>query len=331
MKNGLNRFGFYTQQVEGLLNTAGDQKVPAMWLFKNNARTPFFMLEGLAKIYAGMHNNKKFGKLKEHFKLIEDGLGQIDYYNWLSIAFASKKQISVQCRQYVRNQSDQRVILLNSVLADEDWLSDNNKRIKKITKKLSEANWLNPVEEVEAIVAFYEKSITNISEFVARTNYQFDNVEKDVHELRRKLRWLSIYPHALQGAIQYARETRTAAHLKKYLTEEIINSPYNKLPAAGNNTTFIMLHKSCFLALSWMIEKLGNIKDEGLLLTGLCEALKQSTGCTEEEALKKACLQLGRKQRLMREILDDAEAITKTFFEEENLKHLLAGIKTTSR
>jgi uncharacterized coiled-coil protein SlyX len=331
MKNGLNRFGFYTQQVEGLMNQAREQRAPAMWLFKNNARTPFFMLEGLAKIYAGMHNTKKFGKLKEHFKLVEDGLGQIDYYNWLSIAFASKKEISAQCRQYVRNQLDQRVILLNKVLADEDWLSDNNKRIKKMTKKLSEASWLNPVKEVEAITAFYEKSIAGISEFVARTNYQFDNVEKDVHELRRKLRWLSIYPQALQGAIQYGRETRAAAHLKKYLTEEIINSPYNKLPAAGNNTSFIMLHKSCFLALSWMIEKLGIIKDEGLLLTGLCEAIKQSTGCTEEAALKKAYLQLGRKQRRLREILDDAEVITKTFFEEKNLQHLLAGIKTTSK
>jgi hypothetical protein len=331
MKNGLNRFGFYTQQVEELMNKAGEQRAPAMWLYKNNARTPFFMLEGLAKIYAGMHNTKKFGKLKEHFKLIEDGLGQIDYYNWLSIAFASKKQISAQCRQYARSQSDQRVILLNKVLVDEDWLADNNKRIKKITKKLSESNWLKQAEEVETISGFYEKSIADISEFVARTNYHFDNVEKDVHELRRKLRWLSIYPHALQGAIQYARATRAAAHLKKYLTEEIINSPYNKLPATGSNTSFLMLHKYYFLALSWMIEKLGNIKDEGLLLTGLCEALMQSTGCTEEEALKKACLQLGRKQRLMREILDDAEAITKTFFEEENLKHLLAGIKTTSR
>jgi hypothetical protein len=74
MNNGLSRFTFYTEQIKVLLNKARVLKNPGMWLFKNNARTPFFMLEGLAKIYADMHNTKKSGKLKEHFKLIEDSL-----------------------------------------------------------------------------------------------------------------------------------------------------------------------------------------------------------------------------------------------------------------
>jgi hypothetical protein len=330
MNNGLSRFTFYTQQIKILFNKAREQKNPGMWLFNNNARTPFFMLEGLAKIYADMHNTKKFGKLKEHFELIEDGLGQIDYYLSLSIAFAAKKQIPTGCKQYIKKQLDQRVAQLNEVLADKDWLSDDNKRIKKITKKLNGANWLNPTEEVEAISGFYKASIATITEFVAETNYHFDNVEKDVHELRRKLRWLSIYPQALQGAIQYATDTKAAPHLKKYLTKEIINSPYNKFPAADNNTSFFMLHKSYFLALSWMIAQLGSLKDEGLLLTGLCEAIKQNTCCNEEETLAKAYTLLGRKQRKMQAILDNAETITKTFFKENNLQHLIARTITAS-
>jgi hypothetical protein len=71
MKNGLYRFTYHLQQVEILLNKVKKQKNPALWLFNNNARTPFFMLEGLAKLYAGLHNKKKFTKFKEHFKLIE--------------------------------------------------------------------------------------------------------------------------------------------------------------------------------------------------------------------------------------------------------------------
>ena len=31
-----------------------------------------------------------------------------------------------------------------------------------------------------------------------KTKFHFSNVEVDVHELRRKLRWLSIYPQALR-------------------------------------------------------------------------------------------------------------------------------------
>jgi hypothetical protein len=328
MNNGLSRFIFYLQQITLLLDKAREQENPALWLFSNNARTPFFMLEGLSILYAEMHNSKKFGKLKAHFKLIEDGLGQIDYYNSLSVSFSSEKNIPAGYIQYVQKQSEQKVLQLNEVLADEGWLSDDNKRINKITEKLNEVDWLTPGEEIEAISVFYKKSITSITEFVVATNYHFDNVEKDVHELRRKLRWLSIYPQALQGAVQYAADVEPSVHLRKYLTDEIINSPYNKLPATGNNTSLLLLRKNYFLALSWVIAQLGNLKDEGLLLTGLCEALKQKTAGSEEKILAKAYTLLGRKQRKMQVILDNAEAITKTFIKENNLQHLIAGSAT---
>lgn len=323
MNNGLSRFNFYTQQVTELLNKARQENNPAMWLFNNNARTPFFMLEALAKMYANMHNARKFDKLKVHFKLIEDGLGQIDYYSWLSKAFVNNKEIPAGLKEYIKKQIDQTAADLNKVLVDKDWLSKDNKRINKIDKKLNEVDWLSPKKDVEKISAFYKESITTITKFVKKTNYHFDNIEEDVHELRRKLRWLSIYPQALQGAIQFTIENETAPHLEKYLTKDIVSSPFNTLPAVGNNTSILMINKNYFLALSWMIARLGSLKDEGLLVTGLSEAIKESTACKRKEALAKAYTLLGEKQRKMQEILDDAEAITITFFKEGNLQYLI--------
>ena len=326
MKIGLSRFIYFTDQIKALLKKAGKEKDPAMWLFTNNARTPFFMLEGLARIYSKMHNPKKFDKLNEHFKLMEDGFGQIDHYNSLSVEFRGKKVIPADNKLYIKTKLDQSVRNLNQVLEEKNWLSDNDKRIKKITRKLKDADWMDPDDEIKAISDIYKSYISGITKFVNQTNFHFDNVEKDVHELRRKLRWLSIYPQALQGAIQYAPATRSAAHLKKYLTEEIVNSPFNKLPPAGNNTSFLLLHKKYYLALSWMIARLGNIKDEGLLLIGMSESLKQTTACTEEEALLNAEVLLGRKQRKLQLILADAEDITKTYISENNLQRLISKI-----
>jgi polyhydroxyalkanoate synthesis regulator phasin len=328
MKNGLARFTFYIGQIDKLLEKASVQNDPASWLYANNARTPFFMLEGLAKLYSGIHNTKKFGKVKKQFKRVEDGLGQIDYYNWLSAALDGKKQITAACIEYIKMQSEQKAAQLNDMLLDKGWLSDDDQRIKKITNRLEEIDWMNPDEEVAAISAYYKNDVSAITDFVTETNYRFDNVETGVHELRRRLRWLSIYPQALQGIIQYADDTHTAAHLKKYLTPEIVNSPYNKLPAAGSNTSFLYLDKNNFLALSWMIDKLGKLKDEGLLVTGLCQAIEQTTGCSDDEALAEAYIQLGRQQRKMREILDEAETVTKTFFKEDNLKQLISSNKS---
>ena len=39
------------------------------------------MLEVLAKLHRSLHNPKEIEKIKEHFKLLEDGIGAIDYYD----------------------------------------------------------------------------------------------------------------------------------------------------------------------------------------------------------------------------------------------------------
>lgn len=323
MKNGESRFSYYTMQINELLINAQEQYNPSLWLFNNNARTPFFMLEGLAKLYGDMHNPKKLGKLKEHFKMVEDGLGQIDYYNWLSLAFAKKKEIPEEYKIYIRNQLDLKTIDLNKLLVDNGWLSVDNKRMLKISKILKEVDWMKPNKELNAISAFYKKSIKGITKFVSETNYSFDNVEEDVHELRRQLRWLSIYPQALQGAIQYSKKTTKETKLEKYMTPEILKSSFNKMPSKGNNTSLLLIDKNYFLALSWMIARLGSLKDEGLLITGLYEAIKQSASCTDEEAMAKGTNLLGEKQRKMQEILDEAEVITRMFFKDNILKHLI--------
>ena len=327
MKNGISRFTLYTDKLKALLNEAKDQNNPAMWLFTNNTRTPFFMLEALARIYSKMHDPKSFGKLKDQFKLIEDGLGQIDYYNSLYQAFSTRKRIPAKYRNYIKSRLEQSEANLNETLIDKGWLPDPRKRIKKITKKLKDASWMNAGKEIKAIADIYLSSIDDILEFVAETNYTFDNVEDDVHELRRKLRWLSIYPQALRGAIQYGKGKRASQRQKKYLTEEIVNSPYNKLPPAGENTSLLLLDKNYFLSLSWMIAKLGELKDEGLILTGLSEAIRQVTSGTDEEIMSKAKSLLGRNQRPMQAILDEAVEITKTFFSEKILQQLVLGTK----
>ena len=77
--------------------------------------------------------------------------------------------------------------------------------------------------------------------------------------------------------------------------------------------------------------KLGDLKDEGLLLKGLYEAIKENSGCRKEEALADAYALSGINHRKMEAILEDADAITKTFFEENNLQHLIAGKIIASR
>ena len=323
MKQGLNRFTFYLRQISELMEKARNEKDPAMWLFTNNARTPFFMLEALARLYGGLHDRRQFGKLRSRFKLIEDELGKIDYFNALSLALITNKKIPAGCMENLRRKMEESASGLNKILLKEGWVSDNQKRIKKITRKLEKIDWLRPEKEVGKIAEFYNDETVSITDFVSKSKYLFDNVEEDVHELRRRLRWLSIYPQSMQGVFQFDATSPAPPFIDKYMTPDITESPFNKLPPPGTNTSFVILNKKYFFALSWMIAKLGVLKDEGLLITGLAEAIKENSKCTDDDAIKEAYALSGEKQGRLQQILDEAESLTKAFFHEKNLKKLL--------
>jgi hypothetical protein len=325
MKPGSSRFNYFLNQLQPILTTAAKQKNPALWLYRNNARTPLFMLEALAKMYTSFHNRKKFTKIKEHFKLLEDALGAIDYYDMVSKDLANNKKIPAPIITYLQAQSREKLQSLNEILTENDWLLPEGNRITKIQKKLGEIDWLEEEAEVTLMNEFYGESIYAIVEFTQDINYKFANMEAEVHELRRKLRWLSIYPQAIRGAIQFGKNKTTARHLAKYCTKEIVHSPFNKMPGAGKAKHLLLLEQDYFFALSWMIAELGNLKDNGLHIIAVKEAMQQTAAITDEAAYKKIYQLLGTKQPKMQELLDKAGSICKVYFKEQNLEHLVIG------
>ena len=327
MIKGASRFEYFLYKLQLLLDKASKQKNPALWLYKHDARTPIFMLEGLAKMYACIHNKKKFTKLKEHFKLLEDTLGAIDYYDTIAKDISINKKIPESVTTYLQAQTREKIQNLNEILVDKGWLLPDNNRIQKIQKKLAKAEWLKEENEVKAINEFYGKAIYSISEFVQTTACNFDNIEADVHELRRKLRWLSIYPQAMRGCIQLGLNKSVPKYLSKYLTKEITTSTFNKLPDAGDAKNILLLEQNHFYAVSWMIAQLGVIKDKGLHIVAVKEALQQTSDLEDIVAFKKTYQLLGSKQIKLNELLMEAAAICKTFFDEQILEHLVIGEK----
>ena len=338
MKNGQLRFEYYLNQLEALLLKSSKQKNPGLWLYQNNARTPLFMLEGLAKMYSGIHNKKKFEKLKLHFKLLEDIIGQIDYYDAFAKEFLANKKIPAVITNYLQAQSREKIQSLNEILIEKKWLGDDNIRIKKIRKKLSKADWQDEKDDIKSIQQFYITAINKILEFISEKNFHFTDVENDVHEFRRMLRWLSIYPQALQGCIQLSKAEKTVPKfLAKYLTKEITGSKYNVMPDAAGIKYFLLFDKNRFYALSWMIAELGNLKDNGLKVEIIKEAVLQtspqgSTGKPNEKAtLAKAYKLAGSGQKTIPQVLEAAENLCKVYCKEKNLESLITGLAAVKK
>lgn len=332
MKNGQARFEYFLAQLETLLAKASRQKNPGLWLYHHNARTPLFMLEGLAKLYSGIHNKKKFEKLKAHFKLLEDTIGQIDYYDAFAKEFAANKKIPAAVTSYLQAQSREKIQSLNEILTEKKWLGEGNKRITKIRRKLSKADWLDEKEDVQQIGEFYVTAINKILEFINEKDFHFTNVENDVHEFRRMLRWLSIYPQALRGCIQLGKSSVAAPKfLTKYLTKAITTSPYNVMPAAAAQGHFLVFDQQRFFALSWLIAELGNLKDNGLRVEVIKEALLQTMKISEKDAVARAYKLTGAKQMTIPQILHAAGKLCTTFCKEKNLESLITGIAAAKK
>jgi hypothetical protein len=323
MTLGNTRFEYYLIQLDELLLAASKTDNAALYLYKNDCRTKVFMLEGLAKLYAGLHNEKKFLKLKERFKLLEDALGAIDYYDAFAKQFKASRKIPATIKDWLAKKVVEKQAALNAILINGKWINHDPLRVQKVSKKLTKMKWLSPEEEINAIKKFYLKSIENIVEFYTEVGNPFTDIEAQVHELRRKLRWLSIYPQALQGAIQLVDSKVADKNVKKYLIPEIVKSPFNVMPKVGDNKVTLKLEKNYFLALSNMIQSLGTIKDSGLKIMVLQEAIKATKKVTDATANKNALLLSSNKPDALKKIMDSASALCKVYFEEGNLKKLL--------
>ena len=330
MKKGPARFEYYLIQLQALMQEAAKDHNPALYLYKNDARTPLFMLEALSRMYRDIHNNKKFNKLKEQFKQLEDALGAIDYYDAYANEFLKHPMVPVHIREYMQGQAREKIQKLNEILTEEKWLQPGG-RLKKIRSKLKEADWQQPKEELQGIKDVYENSIKDINDFIKKSGGNFSEMENQVHEFRRALRWLSIYAQALRGCVQITDSGESEQATKAYLTPEIVGSKFNIMPDAGDNNWFLLLEKNYFYALSWLIAELGKLKDEGLQYFAVAEALQQTAGFNHDIAFEKSFEVFGVQKPEYEKLLSRASELTQKFMKEKNLDKLVMGLARTKK
>lgn len=324
MKQGKGRFDYQLNKVNSLFKESANHENPALWLFLHDLRTPMFMLESLSKMYAQFHNKTFFMELNVRFKEVEDVLGAIDYYAAFLREFHADEKIPHSVKSYLEDKTREKIISFNEILSKNGW--SNGKTLRKINEGLLIAKWQNQEVEIADIEKYYHKQVKKINEFVDETTFKFTNVESEVHELRRKLRWLSIYPQALEGVIQLHEIKGNNGELKKYLTDEIVSSPFNKLPESQKVKHHLFLEKNQFLALSWIISELGKLKDKGLKITVLKDAFQEIAFLKDEEAMNEAYRVLGENYPKMETLLEQAGTVAGDFFHDKVLDKLIWGV-----
>src|SRR6266571_3408765 len=143
---GLQRFTYFLNQLQTILDKANGSQNPALLIYQENIRTPFFMLEALTRIYKKIHG-EIFTKLNCSFKEMEDILGSIDYYDGFYKEFITKKYVPASITGFLKTQKEARITALNHELEKNKWIGKNQKRIRKIIKKLNNVKWLPETDD----------------------------------------------------------------------------------------------------------------------------------------------------------------------------------------
>ncbi len=326
MNKTIEKFEAHLSKLELILANAKLENDAAKFIYARDARTPLFMLEGLCRLYGNLHDKNKFEKLKDLFKLLEDALGAIDYYDVYSKSYKEKSTVPNSIQNFMEEHRDQMFAKLNEVLLRDGWLDENDSRLKKIRKKLDEMDWLPEKKEVEKIKKLYLEEIDSVKKFISKNAKPFTEMELQVHEVRRDLRWLSIYPHALSGQIQFGKKIGSEIPTATFVTPEILSSKYNLFPEAGKFSWFLLLEKNYFYALSWLIAELGKLKDEGLEYYALVEAFQKTENVSPEDASAKAISILRWNGFKIPSLLQTASEMTQKFVSKELLDGLVFGI-----
>jgi hypothetical protein len=319
---GLSRFLFFLEKIKTILEKAEMAENAALAAYTNDLRTPLFMLEALSRLYKKIYPHQKLNKLNILFKDLEDRLGTIDYYDSFAKEFAKEKRIPEAITIYLEHKTQEKIQALTDDLKKNKWIGKHKNRLSKITKDLEKIDWLNEKEDAAAVLNVYKKDIDKLILKYKMPNLQFTDVENGVHELRRELRWLSIYPQALRGLMQLKANPDTPDFLNKYLTPEIVSSLYNIMPDGSNLQEHIPLNDNYYYALSWMIAELGKLKDSGLKIV----IIEESIACvykTNEKTEQLAYSICDETQMKIAQILIYSEQITSTFFNENILENLI--------
>lgn len=318
------QFDIQLNRISALLEKAKTKGNPAMYLFQNDLRTPLFQLEALARIYRYTGpDKKKFDKMRDKFKIVEDTLGSIDYFNAYGKLFLDNEKIPGDVKFYFSYKEEKAINNLNKLLKNDGWL--NGKQLDKIKSDLRKTDWKDKDEQHKRLLKFYRSEIKEVIDFANEGKTSFRDVEIGIHEFRRKLRWLSIYAQALQGCIELVESEQEKQKLANYLTPSVLGSPYNKLPPAEDYALHpLLLSKYGFFSISWMIEQLGLLKDRGFELLALSEAIKETKGISSnKKSMLEAKTFLANKTPALSEILKDANKITKQFFKDKILETFL--------
>jgi hypothetical protein len=308
-------FQKYLQANLELFQKAIGEKNPSYFLYQNKARSPLFMVEALIRLVNKLIDDKEVRRTLKAVKKLEDRIGKIDEADGFLKLFGNNKKVKRTQLGHFRERLDKILQKSDAKLIDKAYYQNLfHSTISEFTINFNDRMLILKLREIIL------KELEKCYRYFLKHKSNFTNID-EVHEMRRKLRWISMYAQALDGVVSLKDDKANYKWEKEMITPADRKLKYNKLGTNKQLEEHIAFNRKAFLALSHVITELGTIKETGLQVAALASSLKD-IGITGKESARIARQQLGIRKN-EKELLHEAHELMESFFVTHRIHELL--------
>ncbi|MGZ3746252.1 MAG: hypothetical protein ACXWRE_02880 [Pseudobdellovibrionaceae bacterium] len=266
-------------------NLSDEEKVQA--LMNQDLRKVFFRFEALSHMLAEQ-NPKFFTKKRVQFKALEDSMGRLDLANSLLNEAIQVGQLELI--QFFSQQQAQAARDLVTEMQDAGFWNEPEETLSKLKEKFeNKGHWKTGKDEKKFLISNLAEYSKALHKAVKDNEFDKPEIEKGLHELRRRLRWLVIQVSGLEGLVEYKREDKLSDDIQSWFNEmqqknpQILESKYlSKKKAQVDHPLEIPLYEISMI--SELVAKIGDLKDDAEMQIYFARALDQLNFSSSEKS-----------------------------------------------
>jgi hypothetical protein len=228
-------------------------------IFSDDIRAQFFQLQSLARMYSKMDPNF-FSPYHVKFKEVEDRIGYLDLQKKLK-SKAVELDYSKLIRFFSAREEAGKKRLKESLSTwDEKGIASLENNFRNFD------GWSKGRADFDFLVSRIIEDIEVLDQEVKAMRFDQADIEKGLHQLRRRLRWIVIQVLSLNNMVEYFQEPSLTREVKSWFLElkektpDILNNKYMHLdPVVVNEPVQIPVQMHGIL--TQIVADIGGLKD----------------------------------------------------------------------
>ncbi len=261
-------------------------------MMKEDMRKTFFRLQALARMLEPQGRDF-FREQREYFKSLEDATGKLD------LAAALRKEAEqIGNTRLVAHFQKQEVaaqrFLLSTMRASGLWNKPEATIAKLKRDFVDNGNWETGSKEREFLIKIISNYAKDLHKSVKENEFDNADIEKGLHELRRRLRWILIQAMSLDGFVQLQSAPKPKKEISSWFTgvraenPELLIGKFMRTSSPVVDAP-ILVPQSEFALITDLVSKIGKSKDSAEMQIYFKEAMEATGASVSEknEVLKK--------------------------------------------